>query len=88
MFKIKGDIYTIQKYHMRNTIVIEVDQVFLTDFTDKVAAPALIESTEGGVTILFNDIDDLSNYQQSLSSAKAQVMQDQNPADHNNGENT
>lgn len=51
---------------MRNTVVIEVNNVFLTDFDSKLPAPALIESSEGGVRILFDNIDDLKNYQESL----------------------
>jgi len=57
---------------MRNTIVLEVNDVFLTDFDSKLSAPLLIESREGGVRILFSDIDELIEYQKSL-----QLDQDQ-----------
>ncbi|TDQ11516.1 hypothetical protein [Pedobacter metabolipauper] len=58
---------------MRNTIIIEANNVLLTDFDSKLLAPAFIESTEGGVRILFDDIDDLKNYQQSLLAGSDQT---------------
>ena len=51
---------------MRNTIVLEVNDVFLTDFSDNIPTPVFIESTETGVRILFDDIDELKSYQQTL----------------------
>jgi hypothetical protein len=51
---------------MRNIIVIEVDNVFLTDFDSTLSAPALIESKDGGVRMLFGDIEELINYKETI----------------------
>lgn len=53
---------------MRNTIVLEVASVFLTDFDDKLTAPEFIESKEGGVRVLFNGLDELKDYQKYILS--------------------
>lgn len=51
---------------MRNTIVLDVDGVYTTDFNQKLSAPELMESREGGITILFNDIEELKAYRDHL----------------------
>lgn len=51
---------------MRNSILIEISDVYVSDFDDKLLAPEFIESMEGGVRILFHDINGLNEYQDSI----------------------
>jgi len=51
---------------MKNTIELEITDVFLTDFSTIMPAPALIESMEVGIRVLFNDINELKKYQETL----------------------
>jgi hypothetical protein len=59
---------------MRNTIVLEVDDVYLNDFDNKVSAPELIDERTGGVTILFNDIEELKAYRDQISAAEDESL--------------
>ncbi len=58
-------IYTFRAI-MRNSIAISIDGVFTGDFGDKIPAPQFIEDNEEGVTFLFDDINELRQYKDSL----------------------
>jgi len=58
---------------MRNSILIEISDVYISDFDNKLKAPEFIESTPEGVRILFYDIDALKQYQDSLLLADEQL---------------
>ncbi|WP_316787714.1 hypothetical protein [Pedobacter frigoris] len=61
---------------MKNTIILEVKDVFVTDFSINLPAPPLMESMEGGIRILFNDITEMKKYQEAL--LLLQDQQDEN----------
>jgi hypothetical protein len=51
---------------MKNSIAISIDGVYLGDFDKKIPAPQFIEDNEDGVTFLFDDINELRQYKDSL----------------------
>ena len=53
---------------MRNSILLEIKDVKITDFDQKLQAPEIIESMDGGVRVLFYDINAVKHYQDSLLS--------------------
>jgi hypothetical protein len=53
---------------MIKDIIIEIDGVYITDFNTKLVAPPYTEGTENGVSLLFNDVDELKSYHSSLIS--------------------
>lgn len=81
---------------MRNSILIEIGDVYLSDFDNKLLAPEFIESMEGGVRILFHDINGLNQYQESIliesgsdeadpkNETKAKIKKELNRALHAN----
>lgn len=52
--------------YMRNSILLEISDVNINDFDSKLQVPEFIESMDGGVRILFYDIDAVKHYQDSL----------------------
>lgn len=53
---------------MIKDIIIEVEGVQLADFNTKLVAPPYTEATESGISVLFNDVDELKSYHHSLTS--------------------
>lgn len=51
---------------MRNSIAISIDGVSTSNFGNKIPAPQFIEDNEEGVTFLFDDINELRQYKDSL----------------------
>lgn len=51
---------------MRNSILIEISEVDINEFNNKLLTPEFIEAMDGGVRILFHDMNSLNEYQASL----------------------
>jgi hypothetical protein len=58
---------------MIKDIIIEIEGVYITDFNEKLIAPPYTEATENGISLLFNDVDDLKGYHTSLVSEDDQA---------------
>jgi hypothetical protein len=56
---------------MRNSILIEVKDIALADFTNKLPLPDLIEDMPGGIRIFFNDIEEVAAFQQQIAVEEA-----------------
>jgi hypothetical protein len=62
--------YFIHLHHliedMIKDIIIEIEGVYITDFGTKSPRPLFAEATEGGISMMFTDIDELKSYHDSL----------------------
>jgi len=64
---------------MRNNILIEIRDVTINDFSGGVPSPEFLEEMDGGVRILFNDITELKQYQDSLLAGNTEdAVEDSN----------
>jgi hypothetical protein len=62
---------------MIKDIIIEIEGVYITDFNEKLLAPPYTEATEGGISLLFNDVEELKSYHTSLISEDDAEADDQ-----------
>jgi hypothetical protein len=51
---------------MIKDIIIEIEGVHISDFNTELPEPPFTEATEGGISIMFTDIDELKSYHSSL----------------------
>jgi len=58
---------------MRNSILLEINDVHINDFDQKLQVPEFIENMDGGVRVLFYDIDALKQYQENILSGDDQA---------------